>query len=56
MIDIKEALLLQFKHFLIKKTSGSGANNEVKQNEQLVEELHKPVHRKFNKIKFYSSS
>ena len=33
--------------FFDKKTTGSGANNEIKQNEKLAEELHKPIIRKF---------
>ena len=33
--------------FFEKKTSGSVANNEIKQNQQLAEELHKPMIRKF---------
>ena len=33
--------------FFDKKTQGSGANNEIKQNQQLAEELHKPMIRKF---------
>ena len=38
-----------------KKLKGSGvANNEVKQNLQLAEELHKPIIRKFKKRKAYS--
>ena len=49
MIDIKEVLLLWFINSLIKKTCDSGVstlanksafNNEIKQNEQLAEELH----------------
>ena len=30
-----------------RKTKGSGIKNEIKQNEQLAEELHKPIIRKF---------
>ena len=41
-MDIKEVLLLWFINFLYKRTSGSGVNNEIKQNQQLAEELHKP--------------
>ena len=33
--------------FYDKKSSGSGANNDIKQNEQLAEELHYPITRKF---------
>ena len=29
--------------FFDKTTSGSGINNDIKQNQQLAEELHKPV-------------
>ena len=37
-----------------KSVSGSGvANNEIKQNLQLAEELHKPIIRKFKKRKVY---
>ena len=32
--------------FFDKKTQGSGANNETKQNQQLAEELHKPIIKK----------
>ena len=42
-----------------KKTKGSGvtlANKSIPQNEQLAEELHKPIIRKFNKRKVYSAS
>ena len=46
MMDIKEVLLLWSIHFLIKRTSGSVANNKIKQNQQLAEELHKPIIKK----------
>ena len=49
-MDIKEVLLLWFINFLIKKTQGSGANNE-----QLAEKLHKPIIRKFKNRRVYSS-
>ena len=43
------------KFFEKKSTSGSGvANNEIKQNLQLVEELHKPIIRNFKKRTVYS--
>ena len=35
-----------------KETSGSGVNNEIKQNKQLTEEVHKPIIRKFKKEEF----
>ena len=37
MMSIKVVLLLCFINFLIKKNSDSGANNEIKQNQQLAE-------------------
>ena len=46
MMDIKQALLLLFIHFLI-KNKGGGVNNEIKQNEQLAEELYKPMIKDF---------
>ena len=35
--------------FFVKKISGSGVNNEIKQNEQLAEEWHKPIIKNFLK-------
>ena len=43
MMDIKEVLLLWFINVFIKKTSGIGVDNEIKQNQQLAEESHKPI-------------
>ena len=40
--------------FFDKKTAGSGSNS-MPQNEQLAEELHKPITRKFKKRKVYST-
>ena len=37
-------------NFFDKETSGSGVNNEIKQNKQLTEELHKPIIRKLLEI------
>ena len=37
------------------KTKSSGIKNEIKQNQQLAEELHKPIIRKFKKRQVYSS-
>ena len=42
--------------FFDKKSKGSGIKNEVKENQQLANELHKPSIRKFKKRKVYSSS
>ena len=59
-MDIKEDKLLWFINFLI-KTKGSGvtlanksAIKSILQTEQLAEELHKPITRKFKKRKVYS--
>ena len=42
--------------FSDKTTQGRGitANNEIKENKQLADELHKPIIRKFNKRTVYS--
>ena len=40
--------------FFDKKTAGSGIKT-MHQNEQLAEELHKPITKKFNKRKVYSA-
>ena len=53
MTATKEDQLLWSINFLIKKSSGSGINNEA--NYQLADELHKPIIRKFKKRKVYSS-
>ena len=37
-----------------KSVSGSGVNIEVKHNEQLAEELHKPIIKNFKKRTVYS--
>ena len=48
----RELVSMVYK-FLDKKSSGSGIVNES--NYQLANELHKPIIRKFNKRKVYSS-
>ena len=40
--------------FFDKKTSDSGVKSEVMPNQQLSEELDKPITRKFEKRKVYS--
>ena len=37
------------------KSKGSGIKNEIKENQQLTNELHQPIIRKFKKRKMYSS-
>ena len=39
---------------LNKKSKGAGIKNEIKENQQLSNELHKPIIRKFEKRKVYS--
>ena len=41
--------------FFDRKTKGSGIKNEIKQNQQLAKELHKPIIRKSKKRKVYSA-
>ena len=41
--------------FFDKKSKGRGIKNEIKENQQLANELHKPIIRKFKKRKVYSS-
>ena len=41
--------------FFDKKSKGTGIKNEIKENQQLANEIHKPIIRKFKKIKVYSS-
>ena len=41
--------------FFDKKSKGSGIKNKIKENQQLANELHKPIIRKFKKRKVYSS-
>ena len=50
----QRGLASMFPSFLIKKTQGSDANNEIRQNEQLAKELHKPI-IKNTKKEIYSS-
>ena len=38
-----------------KKSTGSGIKNKIKQTQQLANELHKPIIRKFKKRKVYVS-
>ena len=41
--------------FFNEKSKESGIKNEIKKNQQLANELHKPIIRKFKKRKVYSS-
>ena len=55
-MDIKASMVYKF---FDKKTKDSGvtlANKSTPQNEQLAEELHKPIIRKFKKRKYIQHS
>ena len=54
MMDIKEDLLLQFINFFDKKSKGRGVNIPSEFNEQIAEELRKPIIRNLKKTKVYS--
>ena len=41
--------------FFDKRSKGAGIKNDIKENQQLANELHKPIIRKFKKRKAYSS-
>ena len=45
-----------FKFFQKETSSGAGIKNEIKENQQLANELHKPIIRKFKRRKVYVSS
>ena len=51
MMDIKVDLLQWSINIWMKRSSDSGNKNENISDQQLVEELHKPVIRKFKKRK-----
>ena len=63
MMDIKRILLQWFKNFLIKNLFCLQINlfpvvvlkMKMSQNQELVEELHKPIIRKFQKQTLHSS-
>ena len=41
--------------YILFDKKSKGINNEIKQNEQLAEELHEPIIKKFKRRKVYSS-
>ena len=51
----ERALATLVYKFFDKKTKGTGIKNEIKKDQQLANELHKPIIRKFKKRKVYSS-
>ena len=52
VMDIEKVFLLCFKKFLIKRSLDSGIRKEIKQNQQLLDEIHKPIIKKCKKEKF----
>ena len=54
-IDIKEVLYQSFMNFFDQKSSGSDFRSKIMSNQELAEELHKPIISKFQKRKVYSS-
>ena len=55
MMDINMDLLHWFMNFFDKQSSGGTVKYEIISNEELVEELNKPIIRKFEKRKVDSS-
>ena len=51
----QRGLASMFYKIFDKKSKGTGITNEIKENQQLANELHKPIMRKFIKRKVYSS-
>ena len=51
----QRGLVLIVYKFFNKKSKGSCIKNEIKENQQLANELHKPIIRKFKRRKVYSS-
>ena len=54
MMDINVDLLQWFINFFEETTSGSGIKNENMSDQQLAEELYKPIIRNFGKRKVHS--
>ena len=52
MMDIQASMVYRF---FDKNSNGNGIKNEIKENQKLANELHKPIIRKFKKRKVYSS-
>ena len=53
-INVDGLVSLVYK-FFNKKSSGSSVKSEVMSNQELAEELHKPIIKKFEKRKVYPS-
>ena len=55
MMNINTDLLQWLINFSIKKSSGGAVKIDIVPNQQLAEELQKPIIRKFEQRKLYSS-
>ena len=55
MMDTQKVLLQWFINFLINKTSGSAIKSENISDQQLAEELSKPIIRRLNKRQVHLS-
>ena len=55
MMDINTDMLQWLINFSIKKPSGGAVKIDIIPNQQLAEELQKPIIRKFEQWKLYSS-
>ena len=55
MMDIQEIPFQWFKDCLVNKALGVGIKNENISNMELTKELNKPIIRKFEKLKVYST-
>ena len=53
IMDIQGILLQWFISFLIKKFSGGAVKSETMLNQELAQELHKPIIRKIEKRKVH---
>ena len=54
-MDIKEILFQWLINFLIKRVLAAALKNESMSDQELAEDLHKPVIRKFKKEKVHST-
>ena len=54
MMDIDMQIFSMVYKFFNKKTWGSAVKSEIMQNQQLAQELHEPIIRKFEKRKLHS--
>ena len=50
----QRGLVSMLLKFFDKKSKGTGIKNEIKQNQQLANEIYKPIIRKFRKRKVYA--